>query len=53
MLTYNFWMVKIPLPVRNHVGQLARAERRKATDMLRIILEDATRAARSVRHQQQ
>jgi hypothetical protein len=32
MLTYNFWMVKIPLPVRDHVGQLrARSDARRPT----------------------
>jgi hypothetical protein len=41
MLLYDYWMVKIPLHVRDHVDQLARAERRKAPDMLRILVEDA------------
>jgi hypothetical protein len=41
MNCYDYWMVKIPLPVRDHVGQLAIAERRRPTDMLRILIEDA------------
>jgi hypothetical protein len=40
-MLYNFWMVKIPLPVRDHVEQLAHVERRRATDMLRLLIEDA------------
>jgi hypothetical protein len=40
-MQYDYWMVKVPLHVREPVGQLARAERRKDTDMLRILIEDA------------
>jgi hypothetical protein len=40
-MLYDYWMVKIPLHVRDPVDQLARAERRRPTDMLRILIEDA------------
>jgi hypothetical protein len=38
---YDFWLVKFPLHVRELVDQLARAERRRAPDMARILVEDA------------
>ena len=38
---YDFWLVKFPLHVREYVEKLARAERRKSPDMLRILVEDA------------
>jgi hypothetical protein len=35
------WTVRIPLSLRAEIEQLARADRRKPTEMLRLILLDA------------
>jgi hypothetical protein len=42
-LSCDFWMVKIPLPLREQVERVAPADRRKPSAMLRILVEDALR----------
>jgi hypothetical protein len=40
-ITDASWTVRVPLSVRDQIVKLARADRRKPSEMLRIVLEDA------------
>jgi hypothetical protein len=41
------WFVRVPLSVRDEIEQLARADRRKPSEMMRIILYDALEQRRA------